>query len=100
MEDWLNFNFRTYLKRLCWRTICFSKSIEIHDKLIGVYIKKAIQKNGLIGYVKTLSKCAVIVGLNSVEYEKLKFFTSNDIYSMSVNDVLSPKSEFFEISFI
>ena len=32
-----NLNFRTHLKRLNRKTICFSKSEEIHDKLIGIY---------------------------------------------------------------
>lgn len=42
-----NLNFRTHLKRLCRKTICFSKSIEMHDKLIGLYIEKHDYKTGL-----------------------------------------------------
>ena len=41
-----NLNFRTHLKRLCRKTICFSKSEEVHDKLIGIYIEKHYFKNG------------------------------------------------------
>ena len=35
----LNLTFRTHLKRLCRKTICFSKSEQVHDKLIGIYIE-------------------------------------------------------------
>ena len=34
---------RTRLKRLTRRTICFSKSVVIHDTLIGLFIKGAFQ---------------------------------------------------------
>lgn len=33
-----NLNFRTHLKRLSRKTICFSKDEEIHDNVIGLYI--------------------------------------------------------------
>ena len=33
-----NLNFRTHLKRLGRRSICFSRSEEIHDKVIGKFI--------------------------------------------------------------
>ncbi|HEX8493561.1 MAG TPA: IS1 family transposase, partial [Pyrinomonadaceae bacterium] len=33
-----NLNFRTHLKRLQRRTICFSKSTEMHEALIKLYI--------------------------------------------------------------
>ena len=33
-----NLNLRTHLKRLNRRTICFSKSQELHDKVIGWYL--------------------------------------------------------------
>ncbi|HAK1938954.1 TPA: IS1 family transposase [Salmonella enterica] len=33
-----NLNLRTHLKRLTRRTICFSKSEEMHDKIIGWYL--------------------------------------------------------------
>ena len=32
--------FRTRLKRLARRTLCFSKSIEVHDKAIGEFINR------------------------------------------------------------
>ena len=35
----MNLNFRTHIKRLARRTICFSKSEIIHNKLIGAYIQ-------------------------------------------------------------
>ena len=35
-----NLNFRTRIKRLARKTICFSKSIEIHDKVIGEFINR------------------------------------------------------------
>lgn len=35
-----NLNFRTHLKRLGRRTTCFSKSEEIHDKVIGIYLNR------------------------------------------------------------
>ncbi len=33
-----NLNLRTHLKRLICKTICFSKSEEMHDKVIGWYL--------------------------------------------------------------
>jgi IS1 family transposase len=33
-----NLNLRTHIKRLTRRTICFSKSKEMHDKIIGWYL--------------------------------------------------------------
>jgi insertion element IS1 protein InsB len=35
-----NLNLRTRIKRLARKTICFSKSSDIHDKVIGTYIEK------------------------------------------------------------
>ncbi|GAB4497003.1 MAG: hypothetical protein OHK0019_29810 [Saprospiraceae bacterium] len=35
-----NLNFRTHLKRLNRKTICFSKNEKIHDNVIGMYIEK------------------------------------------------------------
>lgn len=35
-----NLNFRTRIKRLTRRTICYSKSEEIHDKVIGEFINR------------------------------------------------------------
>ena len=35
-----NLNFRIHIKRLARRTICFSKSVEIHDTVIGEYINR------------------------------------------------------------
>jgi len=39
-------NFRTHLKRLSRRTICFSKNETIHDNVIGMYIEKYYFKHG------------------------------------------------------
>lgn len=41
----LNLNFRTHLKRLSRKTICFSKSTLVHDNVIGMYINRFYQKN-------------------------------------------------------
>ncbi|WP_425550449.1 IS1 family transposase, partial [Algivirga pacifica] len=35
-----NLNFRTHIKRLNRKTICFSKNEKIHDNVIGMYINK------------------------------------------------------------
>ena len=35
-----NLNFRTRIKRLQRKTICFSKSVEMHDKVIGEFINR------------------------------------------------------------
>jgi insertion element IS1 protein InsB len=35
-----NLNFRTHIKRLNRRTICFSKNEQIHDNVIGMYIER------------------------------------------------------------
>jgi len=34
-----NLNFRTHLKRLHRKTLCFSKNEDMHDKVIGLYIE-------------------------------------------------------------
>ena len=41
-----NLNFRTHLKRLNRKTICFSKNEKIHDNVIGMYIEKYYFKYG------------------------------------------------------
>ncbi len=38
--EWQNLNFRTRIKRLTRKTICFSKSEEIHDKVTGEFINR------------------------------------------------------------
>ena len=35
-----NLNFRTRIKRLQRKTICFSKSVDMHDKVIGEFINR------------------------------------------------------------
>ncbi|MDE9536974.1 IS1 family transposase [Xenorhabdus bovienii] len=35
-----NLNLRIHINRLARRTICYSRSIEIHEKLISAYIGK------------------------------------------------------------
>jgi insertion element IS1 protein InsB len=35
-----NLNFRTHIKRLNRKTICFSKNEQIHDNVIGMYIER------------------------------------------------------------
>ncbi len=35
-----NLNFRTHLKRLNRKTICFSKSARIHDNVVGTYVSR------------------------------------------------------------
>ena len=41
-----NLNFRTHIKRLNRKTICFSKNEKIHDNVIGMYIEKYYFKTG------------------------------------------------------
>jgi insertion element IS1 protein InsB len=41
-----NLNFRTHIKRLSRRTICFSKDEKIHDNVIGMYINRYYFENG------------------------------------------------------
>jgi len=41
-----NLNFRIHLKRLNRRTICYSKSEQIHDNVISMYIEKYYYKTG------------------------------------------------------
>ena len=41
-----NLNFRTHIKRLHRKTICFSKNQTIHDNVIGMYIEKYYYKSG------------------------------------------------------
>ncbi|EHX1395958.1 IS1 family transposase, partial [Escherichia coli] len=35
-----NLTLRTRIKRLAHKTICFSRSVEIHEKVIGAFIDK------------------------------------------------------------
>lgn len=35
-----NLTLRTRIKRLARKTICFSRSIEVHEKVIGSFIEK------------------------------------------------------------
>ncbi|EOK1276112.1 IS1 family transposase, partial [Escherichia coli] len=35
-----NLPLRTRIKRLVRRTICFSRSVELHEKVIGAFIEK------------------------------------------------------------
>jgi insertion element IS1 protein InsB len=44
-----NLNFRTHLKRLARKTVCFSKSEIVHDNVIGMYIEKYYYKTGTYG---------------------------------------------------
>ena len=41
-----NLNFRTHIKRLNRKTICFSKNEKIHDNVIGMYINRYYFKTG------------------------------------------------------
>lgn len=41
-----NLNFRTHLKRLARKTICFSRNETIHDNVIGLYINRYYFKQG------------------------------------------------------
>jgi insertion element IS1 protein InsB len=42
-----NLNFRTHIKRLNRKTICYSKDEQIHDNVIGMYIERYYFKSGL-----------------------------------------------------
>ena len=42
-----NLNFRTHLKRLNRKTICYSRNEEIHDHVIGMYIERYYFKSGV-----------------------------------------------------
>jgi insertion element IS1 protein InsB len=44
-----NLNFRTHLKRLNRKTICYSKDEAIHDNVIGMYIERYYYKTGKYG---------------------------------------------------
>jgi insertion element IS1 protein InsB len=44
-----NLNFRTHIKRLNRKTICFSKNEQIHDNVIGMYIETFYYKTGKYG---------------------------------------------------
>ena len=44
-----NLNFRTHLKRLSRKTICFSKNETVHDNVVGMYIEKFYYKTGMYG---------------------------------------------------
>jgi insertion element IS1 protein InsB len=49
-----NLNFRTHIKRLNRKTICFSKCEQIHDKVIGLYINRYYFMEGC--YSKTANQ--------------------------------------------
>lgn len=44
-----NLNFRTHIKRLNRKTICFSKNETVHDNVIGMYIENYYYKTGTYG---------------------------------------------------
>ena len=44
-----NLNFRTHLKRLTRKSICFSKNEQIHDNVIGMYIERFYYRTGTYG---------------------------------------------------
>jgi insertion element IS1 protein InsB len=44
-----NLNFRTHLKRLNRKTVCFSKNEQIHDNVIGMYIERFYYKTETYG---------------------------------------------------
>ncbi|MDR2510974.1 MAG: IS1 family transposase, partial [Bacteroidales bacterium] len=44
-----NLNFRTHLKRLNRKTICFSKNETVHDNVIGMYIENFYFRTGTYG---------------------------------------------------
>ncbi|EDS4738688.1 IS1 family transposase, partial [Salmonella enterica] len=35
-----NLNLRIHIKRLARKTICYSRSVELHEKVIGTYIER------------------------------------------------------------
>lgn len=41
-----NLNFRTHIKRLNRKTICFSKNEKVHDNVIGMYINRYYFEKG------------------------------------------------------
>jgi insertion element IS1 protein InsB len=43
-----NLNFRTHVKRLQRRTICFSKSVEMHDAVIKLYVQHSNHAQHLV----------------------------------------------------
>ena len=42
-----NLNFRTHIKRLNRKTICYSKNEDIHDKVVSMYIEKYYFKESI-----------------------------------------------------
>lgn len=44
-----NLNFRTHIKRLNRKTICFSKNETVHDNVIGMYIETYYYRTGNYG---------------------------------------------------
>ena len=44
-----NLNFRTHIKRLNRKTICFSKNEQIQDNIIGIYMETFYYKTGTYG---------------------------------------------------
>ena len=41
-----NLNFRTHIKRLSRKTLCFSKNEQVHDNVIGMYIERHYYRHG------------------------------------------------------
>jgi insertion element IS1 protein InsB len=42
-----NLNFRTHIKHLSRKTVCYSKDEQIHDNVTGMYIERYYFKSGL-----------------------------------------------------
>ena len=49
-----NLNFRTHIKRLNRKTICFAKNEQIHDNVIGMYIETFYYKTGTYGNYRSM----------------------------------------------
>ena len=45
-----NLNFRTHIKRLNRKTICYSRNEQIHDNVIGMYIQRFYYRSGKYTY--------------------------------------------------
>lgn len=65
-----NLNFRIRIKRLARKTLCFSKSIEIHAKVIGTFINRMLfnSSKAMTYREPQRLRCLAVVAL---EFERL-----------------------------
>ncbi len=75
-----NLTLRTRIKRLARRTICFSRSVELHEKVIGAFIENICSTNWSHHPSDKLSLDDYQTEYTAKDFYLILLFFSNDIY--------------------